>query len=49
MNFIWDSFENEVQYIWKNCQTYNEDGSEMYNLAAEFEASLLQHSISRQF
>jgi len=33
----WDAFEKEVQHIWNNCRTYNEDGSEMYNLSEEFE------------
>ena len=33
----WDLLENELSFIWKNCREYNEDGSEMYNLAGEFE------------
>ncbi|KAF2674612.1 Bromodomain-containing protein [Microthyrium microscopicum] len=33
----WDAFEEEVTYVWENAQTYNEDGSEMFNLANEFE------------
>jgi len=33
----WDTFEQEVSFIWKNARTYNEDGSDMYNLAGEFE------------
>ncbi|GAB7346330.1 hypothetical protein MBLNU457_5047t1 [Dothideomycetes sp. NU457] len=33
----WDAFEQEVSFIWKNARTYNEDGSDMYNLAGEFE------------
>ena len=32
----WDAFEDEVAYIWNNAQEYNEDGSDMYNLAEEF-------------
>lgn len=36
----WASFEDEVSYIWKNCRDYNEDGSEMYQLAGEFEVSV---------
>lgn len=36
----WDAFEQEVSFIWKNARTYNEDGSEMYNLAGEFEVRL---------
>jgi hypothetical protein len=33
----WAAFEEEVGYIWKNARAYNEDGSEMFNLAADFE------------
>lgn len=33
----WDAFEEEVSYIWRNARTYNEDGSDMYLLANEFE------------
>jgi hypothetical protein len=33
----WDEFEEEVSYIWRNAQAYNEDVSEMNNLAIEFE------------
>jgi hypothetical protein len=36
----WAAFEEEVSYIWKNARTYNEDGSEMFNLAADFEVSM---------
>ncbi|PSK60553.1 Chromatin structure-remodeling complex subunit rsc1 [Elsinoe australis] len=32
----WDAFEEEVSLIWRNAQEYNEDGSEMFNLAEEF-------------
>ena len=35
----WAAFEDEVSYIWRNAREYNEDGSEMYNLAGEFEVS----------
>lgn len=35
----WDAFGAEVAYIWDNCRTYNEDGSEMYNLANDLEVS----------
>lgn len=31
----WDSFENEVSYIWKNAAEYNEDGSAIVELAEE--------------
>lgn len=33
----WDAFEQEVSFIWRNAREYNEDGSEMYELAGEFE------------
>ncbi|GAM85380.1 hypothetical protein ANO11243_033870 [Dothideomycetidae sp. 11243] len=32
----WDAFEDEVSLIWKNCHEYNEDGSEMFELATKF-------------
>jgi len=32
----WDSFEEEVSLIWKNAQDYNEDGSDMFELASKF-------------
>ena len=31
----WDAFHDEVSYIWHNAQEYNEDGSEIFNLANE--------------
>ncbi|EME79415.1 uncharacterized protein MYCFIDRAFT_90064 [Pseudocercospora fijiensis CIRAD86] len=34
----WDQFEQEVSFIWRNARDYNEDGSDMYQLANEFEA-----------
>jgi hypothetical protein len=33
----WDAFENEISFIWRNAKDYNEDGSEMYTLANDFE------------
>ncbi|KAF4556057.1 Chromatin structure-remodeling complex subunit rsc4-like protein [Elsinoe fawcettii] len=39
----WDAFEDEVSLIWKNAQEYNEDGSDMFNLAEEFK----EHFLSR--
>ncbi|KAF7189349.1 Protein polybromo-1 [Pseudocercospora fuligena] len=33
----WDQFEQEVSFIWRNARDYNEDGSDMYQLANEFE------------
>ncbi|RFU28365.1 hypothetical protein B7463_g7962, partial [Scytalidium lignicola] len=34
----WAAFEEEAGYIWKNAWHYNEDGSEISNLAKELEA-----------
>ncbi|KAL9121014.1 MAG: hypothetical protein Q9187_002428 [Circinaria calcarea] len=34
----WQAFEDEISYIWKNARQYNEDGSEIFELANEFEA-----------
>jgi len=33
----WDAFEEEVSFIWRNAKDYNEDGSDMYLLANDFE------------
>ncbi|KAF2772071.1 Bromodomain-containing protein [Teratosphaeria nubilosa] len=33
----WDAFEEEASFIWRNAKTYNEDGSDMFILANEFE------------
>lgn len=38
----WAAFEEEVSFIWKNCREYNEDGSEMYMLADEFEVCKIE-------
>lgn len=35
----WDAFEEEVSWIWRNAQEYNEDESDMYALAGEFKVS----------
>ncbi|KAK0355165.1 hypothetical protein LTR59_006328 [Friedmanniomyces endolithicus] len=32
----WDAFEEEVSFIWRNAQEYNDDASDMYTLANEF-------------
>ncbi|KAK5128614.1 hypothetical protein LTR08_004043 [Meristemomyces frigidus] len=31
----WDHYEEEMSFIWRNAQEYNEDGSDMYTLADE--------------
>ncbi|KAL3422143.1 hypothetical protein PVAG01_06299 [Phlyctema vagabunda] len=33
----WATFEEDMSLIWKNAKHYNEDGSEIFNLATEFE------------
>lgn len=33
----WQAFEAETKHIWKNAREYNEDGSEIFNLAGELE------------
>ena len=40
----WDMFEEEVSYIWRNARDYNEDGSDMFTLAVDFEVRLDHHS-----
>jgi hypothetical protein len=35
----WSAFEEEVSWIWRNAREYNEDGSDIYILAGEFEVS----------
>lgn len=38
----WDAFEEEVSFIWRNARDYNEDGSDMYELANELEVSTFE-------
>lgn len=35
----WKDFEDEVSYIWRNARQYNEDGSEITELAGQLEVS----------
>jgi len=35
----WDAFEEEISFIWRNAQEYNETESAMYDLANEFKVS----------
>lgn len=35
----WEAFEQAVSLIWRNAQEYNEDGSEMFTLASDFEVT----------
>lgn len=41
----WDAFQDEVSFIWRNAREFNQDGSDMYNLAGEFEVSFERHGI----
>ena len=31
-----EAFAHDVRLVWKNCRTYNQDGSQYYNLAVKF-------------
>lgn len=42
----WQAFEEEVGYIWQNARTYNEDGSDISELAGELEVSILHRCCS---
>ena len=33
----WEAFENEISWIWKNARLYNEDGSDISQLAGRLE------------
>jgi hypothetical protein len=35
----WAAFEKEMKYIWNNAWKYNEDGSEISNLAKDLQVS----------
>jgi hypothetical protein len=35
----WDAFANEMSFIWRNAQEYNEDGSDIFVLADEFKVN----------
>jgi len=37
----WDALQDETKFIWLNAKEYNEDGSDIYNLAEEFRALFL--------
>ena len=37
----WAAFEEEANYIWKNAWHYNEDGSEISNLAKDLQVCLV--------
>jgi Bromodomain len=33
----WNQFEEKARLLWENARTYNEDGSDIYELASELE------------
>ena len=37
----WQSFEEEVSYIWQNAREFNEDGSEIFVLAGTLEVKTI--------
>lgn len=37
----WSDFEQETSLIWKNAMHYNEDGSEIFELARDLEVNLV--------
>jgi hypothetical protein len=41
----WASFEDKAQLLWTNAYYYNEEGSEIYELAQELEASYSFHAV----
>ena len=41
----WKAFEEEIEYIWHNAWHYNEDGSEISNLAKDLEVTLIRSTI----
>ena len=43
----WDQFEEEISFIWRNAQDYNETNSDMYILATEFKVSIIWSSMFR--
>lgn len=36
----WQSFEDEMNYVWRNAREFNEDGSEIVILAGKLEVTL---------
>jgi hypothetical protein len=42
----WDAFADEMDYIWKNAQDYNEDGSDIFALADDLKVSRSRYELS---
>jgi len=45
----WDSFEREMGLIWRNAREYNEDGSEIFELAGELEVNIIACAFESNF
>ena len=43
----WQTLEDEMNYIWTNARTYNEDGSEIFELAGELQVYHGHHIVTR--
>lgn len=39
----WQSFEEEMNYIWRNAREFNEDGSEIVILAGKLEVTFCDY------
>lgn len=42
----WQSFEEEVSYVWRNAREYNEDGSDIAILAGVLEVGLYRDGLA---
>lgn len=43
----WQQLEECARLIWENAREFNEDGSDMYNLAGEFEVLAITSDLPR--
>lgn len=41
----WGALDDEMSFIWNNAKTYNEEGSEIYNLADELEVRSVYYTL----
>lgn len=41
----WEEFEKEANYLWTNARRFNEEGSEIWQLAGRLEVSLRLHCL----
>jgi hypothetical protein len=42
----WQEFEEEAEHIWNNAWHYNEDGSEISNLAKDLQVRILGYLLN---